>query len=117
MAKSEHDADREQKPVVKQVPIEIKQGQKIGLLRALVSRVDELWMQITVRRWRKRRRPARDRIEAVARDLWPDTQGKPPETLSTPEALKLLGNELDRRGIGSTPDSQRRAIGRRGNAD
>jgi hypothetical protein len=115
MAKSEHDADREQKPVVKQVPIEIKQGQKIGLLRRLVITANELSMQMSVRRWRPRRRPTRDPMEAVAKALWPP-QGKPPETLSTGEALKLLGNELDRWGIPAGPDtldSQRRAIGRR----
>jgi hypothetical protein len=113
MAKPKRDADREQKPVTKSLSIEIQQGQETNLLRALVSRLDELWMRISVRRWRNRRRPARDPIEAVARDVWPHTQGKPPETLSTAEALKLLGDELDRRGIGSTLDTQRRAIGRR----
>jgi hypothetical protein len=117
MAKPEHDADREQKPVTKSLSIEIQQGQKTKLLRALVSTADELWMRMSVRRSRERRRPARDPITAVARDLWPDTQGRPPETLSRREALKLLGDELDRRGMGTSVDSQRRAIGRRGNSD
>jgi hypothetical protein len=105
----------ERKPVTTQQLIELKQGQKITLRRALVSTLDELWTRINVRRWRERRRPVRDRIEAVARELWPP-QGKPPETMSTPEALKLLGNELERRRIPAGPDtldSQRRAIDRR----
>jgi hypothetical protein len=124
MAKSEPDADREQaaeragehKPVVKSLSIGIKQDQKFDLRRTLISTASELWMQMSVRRWRKRRRPARDPIEAAARELWPHTQGKPPETVSTPVALRLLGNELDRRGIPAGPDtldSQRRAIDRR----
>jgi hypothetical protein len=120
MAKCKPDADREQaaerageqKPVTKTLSFEINQGQKIDLRRTVVSTAAELWMGMSVRRWR----PVRDLIEAVARELWPHTQGKPPETVSTPEALKLLGNELHRRGIRAgedTLDSQRRAIERR----
>jgi hypothetical protein len=63
---------------------------------------------------RPRRRPRLDQYEPVVRDIWPS--GKPPRTMSTGEALRRLGEELQRRSIPCGPDtldSQRRALNRR----
>ena len=71
--------------------------------------------------------PGRDRAKRMAREIWPP-DGLPPPTMSTPEALRKLGDELQERGIavthheptlrkGDIPfvhlDTLRRAIGRR----
>jgi hypothetical protein len=133
----------QQKPVVKSVSIGIEQGQ---VVRTFQSRAVELGVQLAgrvkadairtrtlgirilsivgelVRRGRKRRRPARDHVEAVCRELWPD-DGKPPETISDKKALGVLNEELDRRFgkefLRHDPDGDRdpttlrRAMGRR----
>jgi hypothetical protein len=58
-----------------------------------------------------RRRSAQDPIKAVIVEKWgPDW---PPMTLSTPKADQMLADELDERGIKASPDSRKRAMGRR----
>jgi hypothetical protein len=61
---------------------------------------------------KQRRRRRRDPVEAVAKELWPP-DGRPPETMATPAALRRLGKACERRKIPASPDTLRRAIGRR----
>jgi hypothetical protein len=56
------------------------------------------------RKWR------RDSVKTVVRELFSADALK---NASTPALLKQLGDELDRRGIIASPDTQRRALGRR----
>src|SRR5262249_9534056 len=61
-----------------------------------------------------RHAPKRDTVEAVAKKLWPGCDGKPPlEIIDTGEALRTLGDELQRLGIKASIDTQKRAIGRK----
>jgi hypothetical protein len=56
------------------------------------------------RKWR------RDAVTTVVRELFSDDElAKAP----TPDLLKQLGDELDRRGITASSDTQLRALGRR----
>jgi hypothetical protein len=58
----------------------------------------------------RRRRYRRDPVEAVRDELWP---GGVPEKLSTPDAVKTLGDECQDRGIPAGLDTLLRALGRR----
>jgi hypothetical protein len=61
---------------------------------------------------KRRKRWRAEAVEPVAKELWPP-DGKPAETISTPDALQRLGDELQRRKIPASPTTQRRVIGRR----
>jgi hypothetical protein len=61
---------------------------------------------------KRHRRHRRDAIAAVAKEIWP-VDGLPPESTSTPVAVQTLGDECDARSIINTPDTLKRAIGRR----
>jgi hypothetical protein len=85
---------------------------------ALINTIDERIahdqrQQTTTAPVSRRRRFRSDSVERVAKELWPSTDGKAPEGLSTPDALRKLGDELEHRGIPASPDTQRRVIGRR----
>lgn len=62
---------------------------------------------------KSRARYRRGPVDAVVEDLWPE--GVPgPETESTPDLMKKLGGELQRRGIKApSDDTLRRALDRR----
>jgi len=53
-----------------------------------------------------------DKVKAVAVELF-GGEGRPPESMTSASALKKLGDELQERGIESSPTTQLRAIGRR----
>jgi hypothetical protein len=60
---------------------------------------------------KRRRHWQRDVIGAAIKEKW--GPGWPPDTLSTPEALRQLDSELDRLKIIVSPDTKKRAMGRR----
>ena len=98
--KNERDAHREQaaepaneQPIVALRFIEInKQGQLVSKTEHLHQNAERARKR--VRQLGKRRKRWRaDPAKAVAKELWPP-RGKPPETVSTPDALKRLSDEL-----------------------
>jgi hypothetical protein len=60
---------------------------------------------------KRRRGWQRDPIRVAITQKW--GPGWPPDTLATPEALRQLDHELDRLGIKASPDTKKRAMGRR----
>jgi hypothetical protein len=60
---------------------------------------------------KRRRNWQRDTIRAAIRDKWGPEW--PPDTLSTPDALRQLDHELDRLKIKASDDTKKRAMGRR----
>jgi hypothetical protein len=60
---------------------------------------------------KRRRRWRQDPIRAAITQKWGSDW--PPDTLPTPEALRELDHELERLGIIASPDSKKRAMGRR----
>jgi len=64
---------------------------------------------------RKRRRRGRgDPVSTVARALWPHSDGIPPDTVGTRDAVRLVIDECKKRGVKhGHEDSVKRAIGRR----
>jgi hypothetical protein len=59
----------------------------------------------------RRRHWRQDPVIAAIKEKWGSDW--PPDTLSTPDAVRELVRELDRRGIKASPDTMKRAIGRR----
>jgi hypothetical protein len=99
------EAEKHQEPVIHRVSIGIKQGQDMKFAKPLITRVVS-WLKS------RRRRPVRDLVEAVAKELWPP-HGHPPETMSNAKALRTLGDKLDSRNIKAEATTLLRAIGRR----
>ena len=62
------------------------------------------------RRETSRRKWKQDAVAPVVRDLWPN---RPPKEKPTAVLLQQLGDELERRKIRASLDTQRRALGRR----
>jgi hypothetical protein len=101
MAKNnERDADR--KPIVNTLSIGLKQGLSTKLeAKGMVARLVGLL--------KRRRRSRQDPITAVIIEKWGPNW--PPDTLPTPEALRMLRDEC--KGIIASDDSFKRAMGRR----
>jgi hypothetical protein len=116
--KNERDADREQaaepaseQPIVELSCIEInKQGQLVSKTEYLHQNAERARKRVP-QPLKRRRRSRQDPIRAAIIQKWGSDW--PPDTLPTPEALRELDHELDRLGIKASPDSKKRAMGRR----